>query len=134
MEQIIPTVGILRVGIDQIGLMLRVYLLFIVDSRNILLQLFLRIAIASVVFCYPEMFDIRNLITLFYTKIRRIGFVRIKNRILIYRFIFVFYLIHIQKIGNPHLFHRPQNFIVQCLRFQGFAIDDSLNVFVQITF
>lgn len=52
MEQIIPTVGILRVGIYQIGLVLRVHLLFVVDSRNILLQLLLRITITSVIFGY----------------------------------------------------------------------------------
>ena len=95
MKQIIPTVGILRVGIYQIGLVLRVHLLFVVDSRNIFLQLLLRITITSVIFGYPEMFDIRNLVALFYAEVGRIGFVRIENRILIYRLVLVFYLIHI---------------------------------------
>ena len=75
--------------------MLHVHLLFVVDSRNILLQLLLRITIASMIFCNSEMFDIRNLVALFYAEIGRIGFVRIENRILVYRLVLVFYLIHI---------------------------------------
>ena len=47
------------------------------------------------IFGYPEMFDIRNLIALFYAEVGRIGFVRIEDRILVYRFVLVFYLIHI---------------------------------------
>ena len=75
--------------------MLCMHLLFVVDPRDILLQLLRRITIASMIFCYPEVFDIRNFIALLYTKVRRIGFVRIEDRILVYRFILVFYLIHI---------------------------------------
>lgn len=85
----------LRICKYQIRFMLCVHMLFVVDSRNIFLQLFLCITIASMIFCNSEMFDVRNLVALFYAEVRRIGFVRIENRILVYRFIFVFYLIHI---------------------------------------
>ena len=95
MEQIIPTVCILRVSIYQIRFMLRVHLLFVVDSRNILLQLLRGITIASMIFCDSEMFDIRNLVALFYAEVGRIGLIRIEDRILVYRLVLVFYLIHI---------------------------------------
>ena len=95
MKKIVPAIGVLRVCIYQIGLMLCMHLLFVVDPRDILLQLLRRITIASMIFCYPEVFDIRNFIALLYTRVRRIGFVRIEDRILVYRFILVFYLIHI---------------------------------------
>ena len=75
--------------------MFPMHFLFVVDSGDISLQLLLRITIAFVVFGYPEMFDIRNLIALLDTKIGRVGFVCIKDRILVYRFVFIFYLIHI---------------------------------------
>ena len=75
--------------------MLHVHLLFVVDSRNILLQLLLRITITSIIFCNSEMFDIRNLVALFYAEVGRIRFVRIEDRILVYRLVLVFYLIHI---------------------------------------
>ncbi len=58
MKKIVPAIGVLRVGIYQIGLVLCVHLLFVVDPGDILLQLLLRITIASVIFGYPEMFDI----------------------------------------------------------------------------
>ena len=95
MEQIIPTVGVLRIGIYQIGLMLRVHLLFIVDSGDVFRQFLFCITIASVIFGNAEMFDIRNLVDLFYAEVGRIGLVRIEDRILVYRLVLVFYLIHI---------------------------------------
>ncbi len=114
--------------------MFPVHLFFIVDSGDIPHQLLFRVAVAAMLFGYSEMPDIGRPAALLHAEIGRIGFVRIENRIRADRFILVFYLIHIPKIGNPHLLHRPQDFIVRCLRFQSLPVDYAPDVFVQIAF